>query len=446
MIRCISEPGASVIAPSWPTSEHSSATITQSPAVAVLGVGGLRRGPRRRGRAPAPRAGSRRRCRGTGCPRSRAVRTAASAPSALAVRAAGDDPDARRSPRASCGVLARDPVRVEHEVVAAAQRVDQLRDAGVGADARGAVADEGDGGGGHDRDASPRVAFTSNDRSVCFALEIVMDPRFLRTFAYSRPARLVLRRRARARLHAVGGLPAHRRAGGRAGRAAAAPPPGRADRGGRAAARARRADPAAARGRARGRDAGGRPGRRDGCAVGATPLSAGLAARAVARRGASGRRWTSPLRVGAARRDRRSPWPPASSTRASSTASPPRATRCGCRRPGLPVAESLEDAARRRAARPATRCGRARRASRTSPTRAGSTRPASPSRSTTSPRSPAPRASGRRCATTGSTSGGLLALVAAGQGLALLPGARGAPACRCAAPRARAPHGAAARR
>ena len=71
-------------------------------------------------------------------------------------------------------------------------------------------------------------------------------------------ARLVLSRRARARLHAVRGIAAHRRAGGRRRRGAALTTAGGADRGGRTAARARRADPAAARRRPRRRRARGR--------------------------------------------------------------------------------------------------------------------------------------------------------------------------------------------
>jgi hypothetical protein len=53
----------------------------------------------------------------------------------VVVRAAGDDPDAVE-PVEVVRLARRDPVRVEHEPVAPAERVDEQRDAPVGADGR----------------------------------------------------------------------------------------------------------------------------------------------------------------------------------------------------------------------------------------------------------------------------------------------------------------------
>ena len=58
-----------------------------------------------------------------------------------------------------------DPVRVEHEPVAAAQRVDEQRDAPVGADGGRAVTDQRELGCGHGPASSRVTEFTSNDRS-----------------------------------------------------------------------------------------------------------------------------------------------------------------------------------------------------------------------------------------------------------------------------------------
>ena len=143
-----------------------------------------------------------------------------------------------------------------------------------------------------------------------------------------RPARLVLGRRARARLHAVRGLPAHRGAGGRRRRACCCSrrPVEPTEAGARLLEHAEpillrldaaRADVA--------RVAAGPP---QVLRIGATPLAAALRGRA-GRAGAGGDRARRP-------RATRSParWRRASSTRASSTASPRSTTRCACPRPG----------------------------------------------------------------------------------------------------------------
>ena len=69
-----------------------------------------------------------------------------------AVRAAGHDPDpVEPLQRGVFGVLRRDPVRVEHEPVPRGERVDQARDARVGAHGGRAVAHEREGGDRHGR-------------------------------------------------------------------------------------------------------------------------------------------------------------------------------------------------------------------------------------------------------------------------------------------------------
>ena len=65
---------------------------------------------------------------------------------AVGVRAAGDDPDAVEAVEI-LGLGRGDPVGVEHEPSRRAERVDQQRDAPVGADGRRAIADQGELGG-----------------------------------------------------------------------------------------------------------------------------------------------------------------------------------------------------------------------------------------------------------------------------------------------------------
>ena len=121
-------------APSWPTQRALERhDHVGRRGVAVLGVVGVARCPPGRGRVRGSRAGSRRTCRGTGSrARARSGRRRSTF-SRSRVRAAGDDPDAVEAVEV-VGLGRGDPVRVEHEAVAAAQRVDQQRDAPVGAD------------------------------------------------------------------------------------------------------------------------------------------------------------------------------------------------------------------------------------------------------------------------------------------------------------------------
>ena len=167
--------------------------------------------------------------------------------------------------------------------------------------------------------------------------------------------------------------------------------------------------------------------------VGATPLSAGRAARAVAAARAHGPSWPRPCACWRATRSWKA-WRRARSTPGSWTPRPRRTTRCGCPRPGFPSPRSPRSRWRwrwrpdiRSAGAPA--CG-----SRTSSTPAGSTRRRRRRRWPSWPRSPGPTASGRALRYDGLDVGGLCALVAAGQGLALLPARAAADGVPLAAP------------
>ena len=131
-------------APSWPTSEHSSSTMTQ------LAVG--RRTPRARRRRCPPGRGraSRIACwKPPQVPRN-GICALARGPDGgdRALRRSGTGcrgrPRCRRSPRGRSASVLGIQYGSSDDAVAAAQRVDQQRDAGVGADARRAVADEGE--------------------------------------------------------------------------------------------------------------------------------------------------------------------------------------------------------------------------------------------------------------------------------------------------------------
>ena len=191
-------------------------------------------------------------------------------------------------------------------------------------------------------------------RSFAVATSAIMmrvDPRFLRTFvtvagsARSRPPREELGYTQSAR------LAAHRRARGRPRHGAAASPAGRADRGRRAAARAR-ASRSCCGSTPRGptwRAWPPTPPAR--LAVGATPLrSARLAAALDAAAGGRRRGSRSTLRVADARRGRGRRRDGRARRRRSSTASPRRATRCGSPRGRAAPSPSRRGAAGRGAA------------------------------------------------------------------------------------------------
>ena len=250
-------------APSWPTSEHSSSTITSVSVTPVLGV--VRAARSRPGCGPVrgSRAGSRRRCRGTGSRCSRAVVTAAITVSRPRTGCRGR-PRCRRSrrgPRPACSGSSTGRAR--------GRRAGAARRSAAGcACGRGRLGERSPTSASLAVGMAGMLVARARSRPTIFCgrtISVADGPALPPHVRDRRPARVVLGRRARARLHAVGGLPAHRGARGRPRRGAAGAPPGGADRGGRAAARARRADPAAARRRARRRRARGRRTAASGC-------------------------------------------------------------------------------------------------------------------------------------------------------------------------------------
>jgi hypothetical protein len=98
-----------------------------------------------------------------GISRSRAVRAARIAPSALRYGLPGDAVEAIQ---AVAHLVGGDPVRVERDRLAAAQRLDEQRNARVRAAVLRAIPYEGDGGGRHGGGSWRRSPFTSNDRCL----------------------------------------------------------------------------------------------------------------------------------------------------------------------------------------------------------------------------------------------------------------------------------------
>ena len=390
-----------------------------------------------RGRASGSRAGSRRRCRGTGR-RARARpgrRRSRPRRSGTGCRAR---PRCRRSRRGRRSSASSDGIQYgsSDDAVAAAQRLDEQRDAGVGADALAS---------GRRRARAWRWScgrmlrrareFTSNDRSWPRRSEILMpmDPALPADVHRRRPAaaRSPRRRASSATRSRPSRSTSRRWRPTSARRCCTRRPVAPTEAGTRLLEHAER-DPAAPRRRARRRRARRR-------------RAAGQARR-------SARRRCRPRRP-------RAPWPPPAArarrwrvtvrVRRRATRSRPRvATGAldagivdGVAAPGdplplpetgVPVAGLAEEPLALARRRPATR-SRAGRAcgSRTSSTPAGSTRPASRRRSPSWRCSPAPTASGRALRYDGLDVGGLLALVEHAQGLALLPAAgRAAAACR----------------
>ena len=316
-------------------------------------------------------------------------------------------------PSRSSASVARDPVRVEHEAVAPAQRVDQQRDAPVGADGGRAVADQRELGGGHGLACVAACADHVQRSSVGVRSALLMDPRFLRTFvtvvrlgSFSAAARELGYTQSAVSQHIavleadVGAVLLERR------------PVAPTEAGARLLEHAEpillrldaaRADVA--------RVAAGPPQR---LRIGATPLAAALRRRAGRARAGRDRA------RGRARRDR----PRGRDRRA----------RRGLRRRRRRAGRSAAAAGDRRARGVVHRGAAGRRRAARSPARAAAIQPrrigrraldrrarASVPRLPSSPRSPAPTGSARRSPTRDATSRGLLALVAAGHGLALLP-------------------------